>query len=350
MKLRNPASLFMLFLLVFWLITQFGLAAILEVAAFMGRPISLMENIWIMSLVQLFGLLLPLFLWLIITKDSFKRNMPSRPLGAANFALTVVMGVLIIPLAMFFSAISSLFVTNDVAVMLDSLAAQPWWLMMLVFAVTPGVVEELVFRGYIQSNTRGSVTKIVVLNGFLFAMMHLSLHQFGYTFVLGVVFALMVYYTKNIWAGIIPHFIMNGVNVTISHWATGAIANGDALAEELTFAQELYNAFVDFDPALAQRAYEWAYDLNVEIFAVVVVGVIALIATAAFAGVFVAFVSHNRKRSKLFEVAPTEESTETPQEEPEPKRFRPDWCLIGVVVLYLLVIVSTMWLERLVEV
>ena len=342
LKFRNPASVFMLFLFVFWLVTQFGLGMIIAVAYVMGVNINLLDNIWIMVLVQLFGLLLPLFLWLLITKDSFKRNMPNRPLGAINFILIIILGVLIIPLAMFFSAVSSLFVTNDVAVMLQSLSAHPWWLMMLVFAVTPGVVEELVFRGYIQSNTRGSIAKVAVLNGFLFAIMHLSAHQFVYTFVLGVVFAYMVYYTKSIWAAIIPHFIMNGVNVTISYWATRGLYNSDALAEEVSFAQELYNAFEPMDPELARRAYEWASNVNVDVLAVGVVGVIALFATAGFVGIFAAFVSHNRKRSKLFEVAPEDVPEDIAEDADEPKRFRIDWCLVAVVVIYLLVVVSTM--------
>ena len=328
------ASKFMLFIFVFWLIVQEGVGLILGVASSLGRPINVMDNIWIMSVVQLFGLLLPLFIWLRITKDSFKRNMPNRPLGITNIVLLTIMSFLIIPFAMFISAISGLFVTNDVAVMLQSLSTQPWWLMMLVFAVVPGIVEELVFRGYIQSNTGGSVTKIAVLSGFLFAIMHLNLHQFVYTFVLGVVFAYMVYYTKNIWAGIIPHFIMNGTNVTLSHWATRGLYNGEFPAEEATFAQQLYEAFVEMDPTLAQRAYEWAQGVHETILMIGVIGVFAVFTTAGFAGVFIAFMSHNRKRSKAFEVAPEAALEEMQEEASEPRRW--DWYLAVVVALYLL--------------
>jgi len=335
-KLKHPASVYMLFALVSWLLAQFGFAAVMGVAEALGRPISFADNIWIQSVMQLVGILLPMFIWLLITKDSFKRNMPNRPLGWTNFGLLIPMSFLIIPLGMFLSAIANLFTTNDVAAMLEAVAAQPLWLKLLVFAVTPSVVEELVFRGYTQSNTRGGVLKIVVYNGFLFAMLHLSLHQFAYTFVLGAVFALMVYYTKNIWAGIIAHFIMNGTNVVMSHAALRFFGNGEVADEAESFGQGLYDAFAETNPEFAQQAYEWGSNLNMDLFAIAVVGVIALFTTAGFVGIFVAFVSHNRKRGNVDAVAIAPE--DVPEER---KRFSMDWWLVAVVVLYVLVLVGT---------
>ena len=336
MKLKNPVSVFMLFLMGFWIITQLSLGLVLGVAQALGHSVNIMDHPWIMILLQLLGLLLPLFLWLIITKDSFKRNMPNKPLGATNIALLVVMSFLIIPGVMLISAISSLFVTNDVAVMLQSLSAQPWWLMMLVFAVTPGIVEELVFRGYIQSNTRGSVTKIVVLNGFLFAIMHLNPHQFVYTFVLGVVFAYMVYYTKNIWAGIIPHFLINGINVTLSHWATGAVANGYEYAEyEPTLAQQIYEIFAPTDPDFAQRAYEWVYSINADILIIGVIGFFAIFTTAGFAGVFVAFVSITAKEAKNLKCRRTKPNKLKPKNRQGVSKWTGVWQLLWQFTCFL---------------
>jgi len=350
MKLEKPASVFMLFLLVFWLIVQFGIGVVIYVAYELGNPINIMDHLWVMALVQLSGLLLPLFLWLIITKDSFKRNMPNKPLGVTNFVLLVIMSFLMIPAVMLISAISSLFVTNDVAVLLQSLNAQPWWLMMLVFAVVPGVVEELVFRGYIQSNTRGCIAKVAILNGFLFAIMHLNPHQFVYTFVLGVIFAYMVYHTKSIWAGIIPHFLINGINVMLSHWAMGAVSNGyEYAADEPTLAQHLYEIFAPTNPDFAQRAYEWAYNVNIDLLLIGVLGIFAVFTTAGFAGVFVAFVSHNRKRSKeseaLQEEVPQQEEAMQLETGEPPKRFKMDWWLAAVVVIYLLVVVTPFFIS-----
>jgi len=345
MKLEKPASVFMLFLLVFWLIIQLGLGVAIGAAYILERPINLMDHLYVMILLQLIGLLLPLFLWLIITKDSFNRNMPNRPLGITNAVLLVIMSLLIVPAVMLISAISSLFVTNDVAVLLQSLNTQPWWLMMLVFAVTPGVVEELVFRGYIQSNTRGSIAKIAILNGFLFAIMHLNPHQFVYTFVLGIIFAYMVYYTKSIWAGIIPHFLINGINVTLSHWAMGAVNNGYEYAEyEPTLAQQLYEIFAPTNPDFAQRAYEWAYNVNIDLLLIGVLGIFAVFTTAGFAGVFVAFVSHNRKKSKVLEVSQNEAVQPEPDE--PPKRFKMDWWLVGVVAIYLFVVIMPFFIPN----
>lgn len=347
LKFKNPASAFMLFLILFWLAIQVIIVGAVMVAQELGSPVNWLENLWFMIMMQLVGFLLPMFLWLLITGDSFRRNMPNRPLGATNIVLLIILSFLILPFVMLISAISSQFVTNDVAVMLEGLAGQPWWLMMLAIAVTPGIVEELVFRGYIQSNTRGSITKVAVLNGFLFALLHLNPHQFVYTFVLGVVFAFLVYHTKSIWAGIIPHFLVNGVNVTISHIAMRGLENGEY--PEPTVAQILYDSFAPTNPQLAQRLYEWAYGISADAFAIGAIGFLAIFTTAGFAGVYIAFVSHNRKWRMQFEAPPEEtpaiEETpieETPIEEPPQKRFKVDWCLAAVVVIYLLVVIPTL--------
>jgi len=346
----------MLFLMVFFIGIQLIIGIGIGVIQAAGITTAMFGTLWFAIAIQLASLLLPLFIWLAITGDSFKRHMPSQPLGGVNILLIVVFSIFVQPTMMLISAFFSLFFVNDAAEIFTHFAAQPWWLIMLAIAVTPGVVEELVFRGYIQSNQKSSAFwKIAVMNGFLFGLMHLSPHQFLYTFVLGVVFAYLVYFTRSIWAGILSHFIVNGSQVSLAHWATGAADGMDAYAAEVTFAQTLYDSFVETDPEMAQRMYDWAYGITPEIIAIIGVGILVVITLPIAVALFVAMRNHNIRRNAAMavtnepvDVAAEEVSAEieeiTMAEIAENEEFRPvwskvDWYLVGVVAIYVVFIV-----------
>lgn len=58
--------------------------------------------------------------------------------------------------------------------------------------------------------------KAVILNGILFGMLHMNFHQFFYTAFLGTIFAMVVWYTKSIFASMIMHLVNNGLSVVMS--------------------------------------------------------------------------------------------------------------------------------------
>ena len=346
MTVKYPSSAFMLFFMVFYLVVSEILLALISQTII---PSELVWSLWFVIALQLICFVLPLFIWVALTKDKLKRHLPNRPLGGLNIFFTLLLSFLVLPVMWLISSITSLFVTNDVAEFLAAFGTQPWWLMMLAIAVTPGIVEELVFRGYIQSTQRGrSFTTIALMNGFLFGVMHLNRHQFFYTFVLGVVFAYMVYYTKSIWAGIIPHFIVNGVNVTIAYFTAGLYDYANGAAAEPTFAEELYGIFAETNPAFAQMVYEWAADINPIVIAIIIMAILTVFTLPIAGVVYYFFVNHNRKRNAEFKTPAAE--IETPaQEEPTapvlPIKHGIDWCLIAVIIIYVVVVFGLPALE-----
>ena len=351
MNPKHPASAFMLFLAIWFMISStvigIGGMVIQEVT---GIAVNMMVLVIIS---QLAGLLLPLVVWTLITGHGFKKHMPTQPMGTANYIYVIAISVLAIPGMMLVSGITSLFVTNDVGEFLTEASGtgMPWWLMMLAVAVTPGVIEELVFRGYVQSVTKGTVRKVILLNGLFFSIIHFNLHQAPYTFLLGVLFAYMVYLTKNIWAGIISHFIVNGINVSFAHWAMNAYTGTGAGAEPITLAQSMYDAFVETDPELAQRMYDLFYGVRDEVFAIVTVGIVAIFTTAIAIALLFAFIKHNKNREAMAaytqaqlppaieDIPEDTDLIETPAP-PEKKTF--DWCFVALIIIYLALAVGLM--------
>lgn len=99
-------------------------------------------------------------------------------------------------------------------------------LVLLVVAVIPAVIEEFYFRGYLLRNFSrgfGGVTS-VLLTGVLFGLFHFNPFQLTGLFLLGVYFSFIVWWTRSIWAGIIAHFVNNGLAVTVVYLAgTGSL-------------------------------------------------------------------------------------------------------------------------------
>lgn len=82
---------------------------------------------------------------------------------------------------------------------------------LLLFALVPAVCEETLFRGVILNGLRKyGLFLSVGMSALFFSLMHMSLLQLPYTFLLGLVLGLVVYFTRNLWLSMLMHFINNG--------------------------------------------------------------------------------------------------------------------------------------------
>jgi len=284
MRQKNEGSKFMLFLMIWAICILIALMFVVGVlSAFIEIDVnavfSALSSPWGTMAYQLAVFMLPLALWFAIKREPIKPNFPFAKLGRKNIILIVALSFFLQPIMMLISGISGLFFNNDVAELMYVFQRHPFWLQLIAIAVTPAICEELIFRGYIQSQYRDStIRKSALINGLFFAMMHLNLQQFAYTFVLGVVFAYMVHYTRSLWAAILPHFIVNGTQVTLGRlvFAT-APAYADPQAEELLDA-------LPFSP---------------EVQGVIMLGVIAAVFSPVVIILFMEFVKHNKWRMAI---------------------------------------------------
>lgn len=98
----------------------------------------------------------------------------------------------------------------------------PLKLIYLIFSlgILAPISEEFVFRGIIFSGLKEKGLKnAVLISSLLFMLMHLSLHQTIYQFLLGIVLAMIYYYTQNIFASILVHFINNTFVLLINYFS-----------------------------------------------------------------------------------------------------------------------------------
>lgn len=90
---------------------------------------------------------------------------------------------------------------------------KPAWLMIMVFAVTPAICEELAFRGFILSGlARGGRLAIAVgISSLMFGIIHMIPQQAFNAALLGMVLGLLAIYSRSLFPAIAFHFCNNAI-------------------------------------------------------------------------------------------------------------------------------------------
>ncbi|MCL2373382.1 MAG: CPBP family intramembrane metalloprotease [Defluviitaleaceae bacterium] len=298
----KDGNIFMLLLLVWFMFFGDIMGLVFMGLAALGLPISAVPAPGVVVLMQVGFFLLPLGIWLALRKDKLRDVLPSMPLGGTNFAYIVAISILLQPLLMGIVLLTNFIFPNNVAEFIGGMMHYPWWLMIVAIAVMPAICEEFVFRGYIQTKHRHlPFWKMLTANGLFFAIIHMNPHQFFYAFVMGVIFAVMVHFTRSIWAGVLSHFVLNASQVSLMYFFA-------SLEGQITPAET---------EAVASQAET-----------IVAYGFLVFVLLACTGAAFTltkAFIQHNKER------IPKEE---LPEDTPKVRFF--DGYVMAVILLFLL--------------
>ena len=104
---------------------------------------------------------------------------------------------------------------QGVAQLMQQLKTSNLWLMILAFAVTPAICEEIAFRGFLLSGFRqsGRTTLAVLLSSFTFGIIHMIPQQVFNAMLLGIVLGAICVRTGSLFPGIVYHFMHNSLSV-----------------------------------------------------------------------------------------------------------------------------------------
>lgn len=87
----------------------------------------------------------------------------------------------------------------------------------VLVALLPAICEELVFRGTVMNGLKKyGVASMIVLSGLMFSIMHLSIEQSIYQFVLGMVLASVSMITGSVVASMVLHFFNNALVLALN--------------------------------------------------------------------------------------------------------------------------------------
>ncbi|MDD3223285.1 MAG: type II CAAX endopeptidase family protein [Clostridium sp.] len=187
------------------------------------RPIIpfLRGKVWLALLTtQILFLLVPIIIYIIITRQSPVKVLRFKMLSGKNLIYSIIVGILIEPIAGFLGIITSFVFRNNVDDVLGKMTGLPLWAFVGIIALTPAICEEMTVRGVILSGYKKmNINKVAIITGLMFAILHMNPPQFLYTFAIGIILAHMVDATDSIFSSMICHFIFNGINAA-SAWHT----------------------------------------------------------------------------------------------------------------------------------
>lgn len=106
---------------------------------------------------------------------------------------------------------------------------------LVAVALIPAFVEELYFRGALQSNLKawsGSYITAILVTAIIFSAFHFSYFGFLSRMALGIILGFIFEYTKSIWLCILLHFINNGVAIIALYTVSGNPAKADKIMDD----------------------------------------------------------------------------------------------------------------------
>jgi len=174
---------------------------------------------WYDILHQFMFLAVPSVIYVIVRKKNVVRTFRLNPISIRDMILLVAVAFIMQPAVYLLASIAQIVFGNQLEYLFSDLTNQHFWYLLITVAVAPAICEELVLRGVIMDAYRGqSLYTVIIMNGLLFGLFHMNINQFVYTFFMGTVLSLSVYYTNSIFAGMIIHFVNNFLSIYVMQY------------------------------------------------------------------------------------------------------------------------------------
>lgn len=235
MHSNTRGNYYMIFLLVYSVVVSFifGTLSLKYKYLITDKSISI---VLLLILSQLLINIVPFFLYLLVTRKKIKDILSFKLLSMKNIVLITLICFFIQPIMMLLSFITTLFSSNEVSDLLNDLTSLPFYISLFGVAVMPAICEEITFRGIILSEYKNMPLKSTFfINGLFFGIMHLTVQQFLYATLLGIIFSYFVYYTKSILSSMLGHFVINGSQVFLVYMTANTNVEPEILSTDIIF-------------------------------------------------------------------------------------------------------------------
>ena len=197
---------FALLFFIFYMATSVALAMVPAVRA--------MSDSAYMLLAQLLCFLPPVALYFVFTKKDVKQTLRLNPLGWKNALIIFSFGVSIQPIMSLLSYTMSLFFPNPVEQSVSAIQQSGFLISLLSVAVIPAFLEEIFSRGILLSGYQFlGKWRAAFVSALLFGLLHMNPQQLPYAFMVGFIFSFLVERTDSLYAGILPHMVINGTTI-----------------------------------------------------------------------------------------------------------------------------------------
>lgn len=205
-----------------------GVTVLFLLLIYVGSVASARLGFWGTAVSQLMILAVPLLLVWYMKSDVrslFSLNAPRKRSVPGSILLYMGTYCLIMVLSV---ALMALFPESmeNVELAFSPMTEQPFVFILLVVALMPAIGEEILFRGLMFGSIRANwlnrhpkepavkaAVYAILISAAVFGVFHMSLVKFFTTFLLGALFAYIVYKTGSIYVTMGLHFVNNAVSM-----------------------------------------------------------------------------------------------------------------------------------------
>lgn len=216
MEKRRPSILEVNYLFMAVALFLFTLSLLL------GFEIIKLDSIYKESfIIQYLIILLPMMIFIRLKKYSFKKVLRLNKINLKQALLSIVIPVFAYPIGLFFNYMGLIIINIAGGELRVTPIPIPettslFVISLVLFAVTPGICEEIMFRGVIQSAyEKIGIRKAMLITGLLFGLFHFNVQNFLGPAFLGMMFSYMVYKTGSIYTSMIAHATNNAIALII---------------------------------------------------------------------------------------------------------------------------------------
>lgn len=127
-------------------------------------------------------------------------------------------------------------------------SGKKYLLSLFVIGITPGICEEVMFRGtMMRAYEVLGKKKAIIYSAILFGIFHLNLQNLLGPIFLGFILAIIVYKTNSIYASMLAHGISNTIAMTLGYFATKIQSSaGEIEAYEIPYKIQLLISLIWF--------------------------------------------------------------------------------------------------------
>lgn len=168
-------------------------------------------------------ILVPCIFFLKIKGLPFRRTLKLNPINIKQVLLIIGITIFTYPLAVLAQGIFVMFL-NDIKEVTPTALPLPrdgfqFIIGFLILALSPGICEEVMFRGLLLSSyEKIGPRKSIIIIALLFGIFHFTILNFIGPTILGIIFGIMVHKTNSLYSSILGHTVNNTIALAIGYY------------------------------------------------------------------------------------------------------------------------------------
>lgn len=200
-------------------------------------------------------IIIPVILYVIITKQNFLKLIRFRKMNIWSLLLVIPLVYMIQPLLICINAFSMAFSTNVISDTMGSIVeTMPYIAGLSLMALLPALVEEITFRGVLLNSFHrdSNPWPAILFSAVCFGCMHMNLNQMAYALVLGIIMGIILEASGSILSTMLVHFIFNGTSVSLLYllpkfavWYVNTLEENGMTLEQVGLTQQDIDSLIN---------------------------------------------------------------------------------------------------------